>query len=340
MKHQKRIVLTVILIVLSVIVVIVGSLLLSKPRGGSFEIDDSIVSAILRYHMSTIPGSEIPESDKELRASLNGRLTGLICIKSGNFVEGFAKNLSIEQMLRDANNYYYAMFDRVKMVNSYDSRITWTTAEHYVAINPEGSAYKNQIYPEWARFYEFAADPHKVLPLFTQVKAVWCLDDFQGANGSYIYYETSDGGYILYRVVDAAYLVPYDAFRTACVDAIAAFDAKNEENGYVSGAPDVAPYLQDYLRADLDVAEAKKNETEVPDEVEGANRDWVAICLAEISVGALLFVLVLWFKRYESRRYAKRRSAEEETGESAEQSVDEKNTDEKSDDDQASDVQA
>lgn len=266
---------------------------------GSFAVDPETELAILRYQAKK--SGELPEdaTEEEIRNAVNGRLKRLVCIHTESVVKALAKNQTTEQIVSDSVSYYYCLFDRIQSVGK-DGRINWTEDEYYCEVQEDGSVYTAQVYPTWKRFYDYAEDPYRVFSPFTRIREIRCLDEFQGMEGSYIFYDTTDGEWVLYWVKDQMYLLPLSVFRQACTDAMSDFNEQAEQSGYADGIPTPWTYLASYRREDLDLTEEVTPEE--PEEED--NMGWIAICLWEVAIGAALFTAVMLIKWYLRRRAA------------------------------------
>ena len=289
----------------------------SFRQKGSFAVDPEVELAILRHQ--ALKSEKLPDdaTEEEIRNAVNGRLKRLVCIHTGSVVKSLAKDQTTEQIISDSVSYYYCLFDRIQNVGM-DGKINWTEDEYYCEVHEDGTVYTVQVYPTWKQFYDYAEDPYRVFSPFTRIREIRCMDEYQGMDGTYIYYDTTDGEWVLYWVKDQMYLLPLSVFRQACTDAVAYFNAQTEQNGYTSGIPTPWTYLTSYRREDLDLA--VKVTPEEPEKEDSMG--WVAICLWEVAIGAVLFTAVILTKRYLRSRVLLRCEDGAAVGDGAEDALD------------------
>ncbi len=306
-KAQKRILLISVailtLLALMVAVVLVVFARSQTVEKGAFAPNAELESSLYRLHAKKNGVDVGKATEEEIREGAGGEIVCLMKIGVGRFPQMFAVGQAFSAMqdsaFSEGFSYYFYRMQTQKAGSQLGSKVETIVTDYYVLVDQHGNISETaMLSKEWGTFFEYGMYPWRVLPIGTDVEAVYCLDDFNNADGYYICFEGKDESYVLVRYQNQVYLATETVFRQACVDAIEAHDKKAEENGYVSGVPNPADFLSEYRVEELEVS--------AEGEVEKKPLSWTSICLIEVALGCLCMIPILIWKTKERMAWRRR----------------------------------
>ncbi len=304
MTHKKRILLSFAIVFLLALVTAVVLKVYQQNatvETGSLLPNEELEASLYRRHAKknglTLEGA----SEERIREAAGGEITALMKLGIGNFPEHFSLGQTFESMANssfaEGFTYWFYRMESRKQGNALGSKVETVVKDYYIVVDSRGNISETSLLSkDWGTFFEFAVHPWRVLPFGTDVDAVWCMDDFNNADGYYICYESDKESSVLVRYEEKIFLVPEEIFRTACGEAIELYYDRAEENGYFAGTPNPDELLSDYRRVDLEALNPNTPQVKEP-------LSWQTVCLIEAAVGMVLLVLLLVFKHKETVAY-------------------------------------